>query len=502
MTPNTIESTAPFISLSQLDTWLSRQKPVLLDEEARNRISHCRQFLEEKLQDESQVYYGINTGFGSLCNIRIPNQDVERLQLNLVRSHACGTGDEVPQEVVEIMLLLKIIGLSKGYSGVRVELIERLLFFYNQNILPVIYQLGSLGASGDLAPLAHLSLPLIGEGEVYAQGQRSDTSFILQQHQVSPLTLQAKEGLALLNGTQFSTGYGIALLLKCRRLLQQAQLIAALSIDAFNCRIEPFHDILHLIRPHGGQIQVAKRLYQLLSESPGMKVVKNNVQDPYAFRCVPQVLGATQDTLDHIEKVLLQEVNSVTDNPTIFPDEDQILSGGNFHAQPVALVLDFLAIAMAELGNIAERRVYQLISGNRGLPTFLTVHPGLQSGLMIPQYTAASIVSQNKQLCTPASIDSIPSSNGQEDHVSMAANAATKAWRVVENVERILAIEWLTAAQAMHLRRPLQTAPELEQILGEYFSKVPPIEQDRPFSIDIEQTVLFWRSHSPWKSGF
>lgn len=467
-----------------------------LAEESRRRIQHCRDYLNDKLKHSDELFYGINTGFGALCDIRISREETEALQYKLVQSHACGTGNEAPPQIVRLMLLLKARSLSHGFSGVRLELVEYLLEFFNRGILPVVYEQGSLGASGDLAPLAHFSLPLIGMGEVYYQGEKRQGGEVLASLGLAPLRLQAKEGLALLNGTQFSGAYCGWCLLEARRLFTMANLCAALSIDAFDCRLSPFDERLHAIRPHEGQQRVAASIREWLQGSGLAARPKHYVQDPYAFRCVPQVHGASWAAITHTEQAFLTEANSVTDNPNIFPDSDAILSGGNFHAQPLALVLDYMAIALAELGSISERRTYQLISGARGLPSFLTPRPGLNSGLMIPQYTAASIVSQNKQLCTPASVDSIVSSNGQEDHVSMAANAATKCYRVVENLERILAIEWMTAAQAMEFRRPAQSSPAIEQWLEKYRQVAPAVTEDRVLHDDIVKTVAFFRENS------
>ncbi len=468
--------------------------PLTLTIDAENSIIACRRYLEHKLADTDQLIYGINTGFGSLCNIRISETETEELQHNLVQSHACGTGEEVPEEVVRIMLFLKIRNLAYGHSGVRLQLVQRLIAHYNAGVFPVIYQQGSLGASGDLAPLAHLSLPLIGLGEVRYKGQRKPSAEVLASLGWAPLRLQSKEGLALLNGTQFSTAYAIWCLSESDRLFDLANRCAALSIDAFHCHLSPFDQKLQMVRPYEGQMRVAEYIRKLLEGSPIAAQEKEHVQDPYAFRCVPQVHGATWEALAHVRHIVQTEINSVTDNPMIFPEADAILSGGNFHAQPLALALDYLAIAMSELASISERRIYQLISGSRGLPPFLTPLPGLHSGLMIPQYTAASIVSQNKQLCTPASVDSITSSNGQEDHVSMAANAATKAYRVVRNVETVLAIEWMTAAQALHLRRPARSSPAMEQLVAAYREVVPPLEEDRVLSGDIQEAVRFLRT--------
>ncbi len=462
-----------------------------LSEESRERIVTCRTYLDKKVEETDDLFYGINTGFGSLCNIQISDEQIEQLQLNLIQSHAAGVGEEVPLDVVRLMFFLKIQSLAFGHSGVSLELVERLIFFFNNDIYPVIFQLGSLGASGDLAPLAHFSLPLLGMGQVWHKGYKISGEELYRQLDIQPLHLKSKEGLALLNGTQFSTAYGLWAMINAKSLYQWANRCAAISIDAFHCHLSPFDHRLHAIRNHSGQIQTAQEILTLLEGSELAQSPKNNIQDPYAFRCVPQVHGASLDAIHYVESVLLREVNAVTDNPNIFPDDDDIISGGNFHAQPIALALDFLAIALAELASISERRTYQLISGQRGLPPFLISHPGLNSGLMIPQYTAASIVSQNKQLCTPASVDSIISSNGQEDHVSMAANAATKLYKVVENVQRVLAIEWMTACQALDFRRPHQSSATIEQLVKSYRAVVPFLEEDRVLSKDIEATVEF-----------
>jgi histidine ammonia-lyase len=481
------------ITLEDTGQLMEPGSQLTLSEESTRRIQHCRQYLDAKLAHTDETYYGINTGFGSLCNVQIDKKELEQLQINLIKSHACGMGEEVPAAIVRLMLVLKVQGLSLGYSGVQLATVQRLVDFFNRGVLPVIYQQGSLGASGDLAPLAHLALPLAGLGEVRLEGERMPAKTVLEKFGWEPISLQSKEGIALLNGTQFCQAYGVWCLLESNRLLQLANLCAALSIDAFDCRMSPFNELLHKIRPHPGQLAVAQAIRDFLENSEIAASRKDSVQDPYAFRCVPQVHGASYDTIAHVERTFLTEMNSVTDNPTIFPDEDMLLSGGNFHAQPLALTLDFLAIALAELGSISERRTYQLITGQRGLPAFLTKQGGLNSGLMIPQYTAASIVSQNKQLCTPASVDSIVSSNGQEDHVSMGANAATKACRVVKNLESILAIEFMTAAQALEFRRPAKTSPVLEAILEKYREAVPPLNGDRILHDDMVRSVAFLR---------
>jgi histidine ammonia-lyase len=482
------------LSIETIQTILLEDKKLALSEEAIVNIEKCRKYLDDKMKAHGKPIYGINTGFGSLCNVEISTENLTKLQENLIKSHACGTGEEVPGEIVKIMLLLKIQSLSYGHSGVQLATVERLIEFYNNDIIPVIYTLGSLGASGDLAPLAHLSLPLLGEGEVYYDGFRQPTKKVMEKMNWQPIVMQSKEGLALLNGTQFMSAYGAYILLKSCKLSYLADLIGAISLEGFDGRIEPFNDLIHLIRPHKGQIQTARRLTELLEDSQIIAQPKKHVQDPYSFRCMPQVHGASKDTIDYVKKVFRTEINSVTDNPNIFVGDDEIISGGNFHGQPLALAFDFLGIALAELGSISERRTYQLISGLRDLPAFLVDNPGLNSGFMIPQYTAASIVSQNKQLATPASIDSIVSSNGQEDHVSMGANAATKTLRIVDNLERILAIELMNASQALEFRRPLQSSEFIEQFIKSYRDEVSFVKEDRILHYDIEKTIAFLQS--------
>lgn len=478
------------LSLKTLDEILSNQQKITLSDHSKNAVVECYNYLHQKIDSSDQSFYGINTGFGSLCNIKINKEELQTLQSNLVKSHACGSGAQVPPSLVKIILLLKIKSLSLGHSAISLPILQRLVDMFNHDILPLIFEMGSLGASGDLAPLAHLSLPLIGEGEVFYQGQVCKSSEVLDQLGWSALKLQAKEGLALLNGTQFSTAYGVWATIKAKKLSKWADLIAAMSMDAFACVSSPFDERLHQIRPHAGQIRTAHNIRQLLRGSALSALPKHTVQDPYAFRCVPQVHGASKDALSYVLQVIETEINSVTDNPNIFKDSDAILSGGNFHAQPVALALDFLAIALAELGSISERRLYQLISGQRDLPPFLTPMSGLHSGLMITQYTAASIASQNKQLCTPASVDSIVSCNGQEDHVSMAANAGTKLYKVVENVERLLSIELLAAAQALSFRTE-KSSNIIEKVVHDFRQVVPVMKSDRIFGEDMSKALGF-----------
>ena len=470
---------------------LRKGQKIELSDESKQRIEKCRAYLDAKTATDHNPIYGINTGFGALYNKTISKEDLGKLQENLVMSHACGTGDEVEKPIVKLMLLLKIQSLSYGHSGVQLVTVERLMDFFNHDIIPVVYQLGSLGASGDLSPLAHMSLPLIGMGEVYYKGQKRLSKEVLEELGLTPIQLMSKEGLALLNGTQFMSAYGVTSLLKIFRLSELADIIGAISLDAFDGRIEPFMDELHQIRPHKGQIQTAERIRFLLKDSELINQYKEHVQDPYSFRCIPQVHGASKDSMNYVASVFSEEINAVTDNPTIFPDKDIIVSGGNFHGQPLALALDNMAIAAAEWGNISERRTYQLLHGKRGLPPFLVANPGLNSGFMIPQYTSASIVSQNKQLCTPASVDSIESSQGQEDHVSMGANAATKAWKVVNNLEKILAIELFNAAQSLDFRRPKKSSPYIEDFIAKYRQQVKFIEEDKVMHIEIENSIRF-----------
>lgn len=464
-----------------------------LSEEAKQRINKCRAYLDKKTENQEAPIYGVTTGFGSLCDRTISKEQLGDLQKNLVMSHACGVGEEVPSEIVKLMLFLKAQSLSYGHSGAQLVTVQRLVDFFNNDIFPVVYQQGSLGASGDLAPLAHMSLPLLGLGEVYYKGKKMDAADVLAQFGWDPIQLQSKEGLALLNGTQFMSSYGVYCLIKTFRLSELADIIGMISLEAYDGRPEPFIDAVHQIRHQKGQIQTAERFRNILEGSELIKQPKKHVQDPYSFRCMPQVHGASKDSINHVASIFSNEINAVTDNPTIFPDEDIVVSAGNFHGQPLALTLDFLAIAVAEWGNISERRVYQLISGKRGLPSFLVANPGLNSGFMIPQYAAASVVSQNKQLCCPASVDSIESSQGQEDHVSMGANAATKAYRVVMNLEKILAIELMNAAQGLEFRKPLKSSPFIEAFVAQYRKVVPFVEDDRVMYTEIAKSIQFLR---------
>ncbi|HIP49125.1 MAG TPA: histidine ammonia-lyase [Lutibacter sp.] len=479
------------LTFKKLAKIISENHKIALSSKVKDKITSCRTYLDQKMKSDSNPIYGINTGFGSLYNVKIEAENLHQLQENLVMSHACGTGDEVPQNIVKLMILLKIKSLSYGHSGVQLITVERLVDFYNNDILPVIFTQGSLGASGDLAPLAHLALAVIGKGEVYYKGKKQTIKEVNSQFNWKAIQLQSKEGLALLNGIQFMSAYGSYLILESYKLKYIADLVGTLSLEAFDGNLSPFNELIHRVRPHEGQLQTAKRVRDFVAGSEIISQKKEHVQDPYSFRCIPQVHGATHDTLAFVKKTITTEINAVTDNPNIFVEEDTIISGGNFHGQPLAHALDYLGIAMAELGSISERRTFQLVSGLRGLPAFLIAESGLNSGFMIPQYTAASIVSQNKQLATPASIDSIVSSNGQEDHVSMGANAATKAYSIVKNVERVLAIELLNASQAIHFRNPLKSSTFIESLLASFRKEIPFIEKDIILHEPIKKSIAF-----------
>ena len=466
---------------------------LVLDDSSWQAIDKAHAFVLSVAQSGTKAIYGINTGFGALCNVPVSQNDLTSLQLNLLRSHACGSGPEVRPEMIRLMLVTKVLSLSKGLSGVSRQTVQRLLDFYNYDVLPVVFEQGSLGASGDLAPLSHLCLPLVGEAEVRWKGGVYPSAQVLEKFQWSPLSLGPKEGLALINGTQFMLAHALQLVLEGFSIGFWADACAALSLEAFDGRLEPFDSRIQSARPQPGQAWSAKRVREWVEGSAGPLRAKEHVQDPYSFRCVPQVHGASLDALTYLSQVVINELNSATDNPMVFAEEEEVLSAGNFHGQPLALALDFAAIALAEWASISERRLYQLVNGKRGLPAFLTPDPGLHSGFMIVQYNAASVVSQNKQLCTPASVDSIESSAGQEDHVSMGANAATKALKVADNVWHVLGCEWMAAAQALHLRQ-WSTSPLLEDILLAYRAWVVPLAQDRYMAPDMAASVEFLRS--------
>lgn len=484
---------AAHLTIEEVGAILENHATLELSDDARQRIVRCRKYLDKKIAESDVPIYGVTTGFGSLCNVSVDKDRLAQLQVNLIMSHACGVGSRVPNDIVKIMLFLKAQSLSYGYSGCQVETVERLIDFFNNDVYPVVYTQGSLGASGDLVPLAHLCLPLLGKGEVEYKGERMSGKALLQKMNWEPIQLASKEGLALLNGTQNMNAYAVWAVLQSERLCDWADKIGVMSLEAYDGRIEPFTHAVHAVRPHKGQIDTAAHIRELLEGSELIKQPKVNVQDPYSFRCMPQVHGASKDTLAYVRSVIEIELNAATDNPTVCPDDDLVISAGNFHGEPIAQPMDFLAIALCELSNISERRIYKLVSGTRNLPSFLVAKPGLNSGFMIPQYAAASIVSQSKMYSTPASVDSIPSSQGQEDHVSMGANAATKLYQVVLNTERVLAVELFNAAQALEFRRPLKSSPAIEAIYAAYRKVVPFIENDEFMSPHIAQSVEFLR---------
>lgn len=484
---------AEHLSIERVGEVIYNGYKIELSDDAKQRIERCRNYLDEKIASNPEPVYGVTTGFGSLCNVSVSKNQLTQLQINLIKSHACGTGERVPNDIVKIMLLLKIQSLSYGYSGCKLDTVQRLVDFFNNGVYPIVYRQGSLGASGDLVPLAHLCLPLVGLGEVEYEGSVISGEEMLRRKNWTPIELASKEGLALLNGTQNMSSFAVWALLQAYRLSDWADRIASMSLDAYDGRIEPFTEAVHLVRPHKGQLETAARMKEMLEGSELIKTPKTHVQDPYSFRCAPQVHGAVKDTIRYVTSVIDTEINSATDNPTVCPDEDLIISAGNFHGEPIALPIDFLSIAISELANISERRIYRLVSGTRNLPSFLVANPGLNSGFMITQYTAASCVSLNKSLAMPSSVDSIPSCQDQEDHVSMGANAAIKLYKVILNVERVLAIELFNAAQALDFRKPLKSSPKIMEIYYEYRKTVPFIEDDKLMYPYIQRSIEFLR---------
>lgn len=484
---------ADHLTIERIGEIIYNNYKIELSDDARKRIIRSREYLDARIAKEENPIYGVTTGFGSLCSVSISKDQLSQLQVNLIKSHACGVGERLPNDIIKMMILLKVQSLSYGFSGCKLDTVERLIDMFNNDIFPIILEQGSLGASGDLVPLAHMSLPLVGLGEVEMNGEIVSGEEMNRRMNWKPIELASKEGLALLNGTQNMSAQAVWAVLNAQRLSEWADVIAAMSLDAFDGRIEPFTHAVHAVRPHQGQIETAARFRQLLEGSKLIARPKKHVQDPYSFRCVPQVHGTVKDTLRYVYSVIDTEINSATDNPTVCPDEDLIISAGNFHGEPIALPMDYLAIAMSELANISERRIYRLVSGLRELPSFLVAKPGLNSGFMIAQYTAASVVSLNKSYAVPSSIDSIPSCQDQEDLVSMGANAAIKLRKVVENTERVLAIELFNAAQALDFRRPLVSSPELMKVYEAYRKVVPFIDTDVIMYPHIEDSVKFLR---------
>ena len=488
---------AEHLTIERIGEIISQRMKLELSEDAKTRIRRCRNYLDKKIASNGAPVYGVTTGFGSLCNVSIGKDQLSQLQINLIKSHACGTGERVPNEIVKIMMLLKIQSLNYGYSGCKLDTVQRLIQFFNNDIYPVVLKQGSLGASGDLVPLAHMCLPLVGLGEVEFQGHIISGMEMLRKKRWKPIELASKEGLALLNGTQNMSAFAVWCLLQAQRLNDWADVIAAMSLDAFDGRIEPFIQVVQDVRPHQGQSETAVRIRNLMEGSQILNNIKAHVQDPYSFRCVPQVHGAVKDTVRYVRSVIDIEINSATDNPTVCPDDDLIISAGNFHGEPIALPIDFLSIGMSELANISERRIYRLVSGTRGLPSFLVANPGVNSGFMITQYTAASVVSLNKSLAMPSSVDSIPSCQDQEDLVSMGANAAIKLYKVILNTERVLAIELFNAAQALDFRLPLRSSPVLTRLHSDYRRVVPFILNDELMYPHIEHSIDFIRQNNP-----
>lgn len=469
-----------------LDIAAGRIKGVIIAEVAA-KIAASRTYVEEIVAQHSTVY-GINTGFGPLCDTKISEEDTRTLQYNILQSHSVGVGNPIPATVARVMLITKVHALAQGYSGVAPATLDRIIWMIEQDVTPIVPEKGSVGASGDLAPLSHLFLPLIGLGEVWYKGERVSSAAMMQQEKISPVILGPKEGLALINGTQFILSFAVTALQRFYNLLEAADIIGALSLEGLMGTARPFDPRLHAIRPFPGNQLVANRLKTLLDNSGIMAahVDCGRVQDPYSLRCMPQVHGASRTAWKHLYDLTTIELNAVTDNPIIFSAEDTI-SGGNFHGQPLAMPLDYATIAAAELGNISDRRCYMMIEGRYGLPKLLIENAGLNSGFMIPQYTTAALVTENKTLCFPASADSVPTSLGQEDHVSMGSISGRKLHQVIDNLEYILAIELLYAAQAVDFRRPLTSGPVLEAVHQHVRNTVPFAAADRIFAYDIQQ---------------
>lgn len=476
------------LSAADLEAVARHARPVELSDAARTAMALSRKLVDDTLA-AGRVSYGINTGFGVLSHVVIPTDDVARLQQNLIRSHCVGVGPPLAEEVVRGMLLLRADSLARGYSGVRPAVVELLVSMLNRFVTPIVPEQGSVGASGDLAPLAHLASVLVGEGEAMYDGRRVKGGAALAAAGLHPLVLEAKEGLALINGTQAMTSSAALAIRDAERLLEAAQVAAALCLDALKGSLIPFDPRFHAVRPHPGAGLVARHLRVLLADSAivASHVGCAKVQDPYSLRCAAVVLGASVDALTHVREVAEREMRSVTDNPLCFAEADEILSGGNFHGQPIALILDYLAIAMAEVASISERRTYLVLDGRvSGLSPFLARQPGLQSGLMMAQYTAAALVSENKILAHPASVDSIPTSAGMEDHVSMGMTGAVKLRRILDNVRRVLAVELITGAEGLERHRPLTSGAGAEEAVRRVRRHVAPLTDDRPLSGDIE----------------
>ena len=477
------------LSLKDIYFLLENPEEIKLNDSLKTKINQSFNRTQKMAKDPKPIY-GINTGVGPLCTKKISPEDTKSLQRNLLLSHSVGVGNPISPELSRIMLLCKIKSLSRGFSGISLDLLDRLIYFLQHNLTPVVPEKGSVGASGDLAPLAHLFLPVIGEGFFWNGNEKVKSKTVLKQHKLKPLVLNAKEGLALINGTQFILAYAIKAISKLDYLMDLADLAAAMSLEGFQGSLAPFRKELHELRPYKGSIKVANRISNLLDNSPNSNshIDCDRVQDPYSIRCAPQVHGASRNALNHLKELVTIEINSVTDNPIIL-DDNSTISGGNFHGQPLALALDYLKIAASEIGNISDRRSYLLLEGLHGLPPMLTENPGLNSGFMITQYTTAALVSENKSLCFPASADSIPTGMGQEDHVSMGSISARICLEVINNLEKILAIELLHAAQSLEFRRPNKFSLPIEKTLSKIRKNVKKLEGDRVLNIDIEVMI-------------
>jgi len=477
------------LSLKDIYFLLENPEEIKLNDSLKTKINQSFNRTQKMAKDPKPIY-GINTGVGPLCTKKISREDTKSLQRNLLLSHSVGVGNPISPELSRIMLLCKIKSLSRGFSGISLDLLDRLIYFLQHNLTPVVPEKGSVGASGDLAPLAHLFLPVIGEGFFWNGNEKIKSKTVLKQHKLKPLDLNAKEGLALINGTQFILAHAIKAISKLDYLMDLADLAAAMSLEGFQGSLAPFRKELHELRPYKGSIKVANRISNLLDNSPNSNshIDCDRVQDPYSIRCTPQVHGASRNALNHLKELVTIEINSVTDNPIIL-DDNSTISGGNFHGQPLALALDYLKIAASEIGNISDRRSYLLLEGLHGLPPMLTENPGLNSGFMITQYTTAALVSENKSLCFPASVDSIPTGMGQEDHVSMGSISARICLEVINNLEKILAIELLHSAQSLEFRRPNKFSLPIEKTLSKIRKNVKKLEGDRVLNIDIEVMI-------------
>lgn len=460
-------------------------KLAVLDKAAKDRIKASEKNVK-KIVDSDRTVYGINTGFGPLCDVKISEEETAQLQYNLIISHAVGVGKAIAPKLSKLMMIAKIHALSKGFSGVSLKVIERMQLMVEKDLIPVVPEQGSVGASGDLAPLAHMVLPLLGLGEIWEEGKRMPSDQVLKKHKLEPLSLGPKEGLGLINGTQFILAHALVGLEKMEYLLDLADLAAAMSLEAYRGSASPFKKELHEIRPYAGSKKVAQRMLKFLKNSDNLKSHEfcDRVQDPYSMRCVPQVHGASRNAFEHLKQMAEIELNSVTDNPIVLSAEESI-SGGNFHGQLMALPLDYATLAAAEIGNISDRRSYLLLEGHFGLPRLLTESSGLNSGFMIPQYTSAALVSENKSLCFPASADSIPTSLGQEDHVSMGSISGRKFNQVLDNLVSILAVELMFAAQGLEFRRPATCSKIVEENHALLRSKVAKLEEDRLIGDDM-----------------